>query len=140
MEIKPWLLGVLALGAGYYFWPEAEVEIKTPPTPTPVEAPSTPVVEAPKPVVPSTPKSRSKSSTAEKPNYRLLMAKEREEKDLALAKEDPLLEDMEVLTLKDARYCPRIYTQIAGGATYYKDKSNRVWFVSAKTGKLTRAQ
>lgn len=133
MKSKPWLLGVLVLGAGYYFWPEGEAE--TPATPAPLPEP---VVETPKPVAPPAPKVKGK--TAEKPNYRLLMAKEREEKDLALAKEDPLMEDMEVLTLKDARYCPRVYVQIASGATYYKDKSNRVWFVSTKTGKLTRAQ
>lgn len=51
---------------------------------------------------------------------------------------DPFKEEMEVLTLKDARYCPRIYTRIFYGETFYKDKSGKIFSVNPNTGKLRR--
>lgn len=51
---------------------------------------------------------------------------------------DPFKEDMQVLTLNDCRYCPRIYTRLFYGETFYKDKSGRVYSVNPNTGKLRR--
>lgn len=52
---------------------------------------------------------------------------------------DPYKEDMQVLTLQDATYCPRIYTRIYYGETFWVDRRGRIFEVCKKTGRLVQA-
>lgn len=52
---------------------------------------------------------------------------------------DPYKDNMQVLTLEDATYCPRIYMRITRGETFWVDKKGRVFEICRKTGRLVQS-
>lgn len=115
-------VGLLA----HAYWPTTETKVELVAAPKAVE-PVAPVVMIPKPQVPSV----SYSYSAVKPMLKTPV--------LEVDPKDPYLEDMEILTAKDCKYCPRIWRKVVQGQTFYKDKQGKVWYVDDKTKKLTRA-
>lgn len=53
---------------------------------------------------------------------------------------DPYKEEMQVLTLEDAEYCPRIYSRIQlRKETFWVDKKGRIFEICKKTGRLVQS-
>lgn len=52
---------------------------------------------------------------------------------------DPYKDNMQVLTLQDARGCPRVYIRMHRGETFWMDKNGRVFERCKKTGRLVQS-